>query len=276
MNFLEQLIYGFVSGITEILPVSSLGHQELMNVLFGVQGRASLQNMFIHIACLVAVIVCNFSYLSRLYKEKLILERGRKSRKKVAAPLSTYDVRLLKTAIIPLVLGMLFHIFVRRLQITVILMFLFWLINGIVLLIEDHISHGNKDSRKMTGLDGAFLGLISAISVVPGISRTGLGLTFSSARGADRKKAFSWVLTLSIPALVLWIVFDIVDMFIYGAGISSFVGFLGCLLSAGFSFIGAYGAILLLRYLSQKTGYGIFAYYSFGASILCLLLYLTV
>ena len=56
MSFLESLIYGLVSGLSEFLPVSSLGHQALMLRLFGLGNREPGRDVFVHIGILVALI----------------------------------------------------------------------------------------------------------------------------------------------------------------------------------------------------------------------------
>jgi hypothetical protein len=42
------------------------------------------------------------------------------------------------------------------------------------------------------------------------------------------------------------------------------------------AFFGGYCGILLIRFLAVRTGYIAFAYYSWGAALLALILYLTV
>ena len=51
MTWLESLILGLVQGLTEYLPVSSSGHLEIANALFGIQGEENLTfAMLVHTA----------------------------------------------------------------------------------------------------------------------------------------------------------------------------------------------------------------------------------
>ena len=82
------------------------------------------------------------------------------------------------------------------------------------------------------------------------------------------------VLLMSIPAVALRCLFDIITMFSLGLGIASFLGFLGCLLAAIGAFCGAYLAISIMRYLTVRAGFSGFAYYSWGAALFAFILYL--
>jgi len=53
VSFLESIVYGFISGLTELIPVSPQGHQALMLRLFGVSVREPVRDMFVHIAILI-------------------------------------------------------------------------------------------------------------------------------------------------------------------------------------------------------------------------------
>ena len=70
MTWLESLILGLVQGLTEYLPVSSSGHLEIANALFGIQGEENLTfAVLVHTATVCSTIVV-------LWKEVEILFRG--------------------------------------------------------------------------------------------------------------------------------------------------------------------------------------------------------
>ena len=54
MDLLESLIYGFVSGLAEIFPVSAQANQMVMRQLFGVAQKEPIRDFFVHIAILAA------------------------------------------------------------------------------------------------------------------------------------------------------------------------------------------------------------------------------
>lgn len=58
MTWLESLILGLVQGLTEYLPVSSSGHLEIANALFGIQGEENLTfAVLVHTATVCSTIV---------------------------------------------------------------------------------------------------------------------------------------------------------------------------------------------------------------------------
>lgn len=276
MNFFESLLYGLVSGFSQILPISSSGHQQLMMSLFGLHSPPALLNLLAHVACLAAIVIGLRPYLLRLRKERMVLRRKSRRKNASAPAIYTYDIRLIQTAALPMLIGMLLHFWLRKFSLSILIYALLFFINGLVLLFQEYLSHGNKDSKKLTGVDSIFLGFFSALGVIPGISRVGVGLSYCIARGADQKKACSWILTLSIPALLMLIVLDLIDLFSFGFGIASFTGFVFVVAGAAAAFGAAYLAVHILRYFSQEQGYIGFSYYSIGAAILCLILFLTV
>ena len=52
LGWLESLLYGFVSGLADILPVSSRAHQILLLKCFGANRTSGLQDLLIHLAIL--------------------------------------------------------------------------------------------------------------------------------------------------------------------------------------------------------------------------------
>ena len=66
MSFIQSIIYGFVSGLTEFLPVSSGGHETLLRELFGISQGAPVLDVLIHIAIILAIIYNCRAYLRRL------------------------------------------------------------------------------------------------------------------------------------------------------------------------------------------------------------------
>lgn len=274
MNFLESLIYGLFSGLAEVLPISSQGHQALMRIMFGSSGNTGLRDFLIHIACLIALLIGSYPYLIRLYRLNLLAQRNRRRKKKENQKV-TYEIRLLKNAALPLMIGIVLCAMFLRDNIGLLLIGALFALNSVVLFIQEHIAHGNKDASKLTGVDSLLLGACGAISVLPGISRTGIMLSFAVGRGADRTRALNWSLVLSIPAIAILLVLDLISMVSAGLGVSNFVDFLGCLVSAIMAFAGTYSAILFMRFLTQKNDYSLFAYYSLGAGMLSLILYLS-
>lgn len=273
MSFLESVFYGLVSGLTEFLPVSSRAHQTVMRLLFGADTRVPLQELLVHIGVFFAIVVSCSDVLVRLCREHKSGSRVQR-RKLRMQDKNYYDLRLLKTASYPLFFGSLLYFATEKFENNLLLVMLFCLINGFILLLADHTSRGNRDSRTMSALDGIVMGIAGALSVLPGISRTGLICAYGSARGADSDNAVNWAVLLGIPAMLFAGLFDIVCIFRMGFGIQSAAMFGFSLLSGLAAFGGGYLGISLLKMTLEHSGFSKFAYYSIGAALFSFILYL--
>lgn len=273
MNIWESLLYGLVSGLTEFLPVSSRGHQSVLRTIFGVSQADPLRDIMIRISVLLAIIVSCGTYIEKLRRDQKTGRRSRRVRHMDSG--TAYDLRIIRSAGYPMLIGMLLAAFTGSLSSNLALVALFFVVNGLVLYIPEHLPHSNKDASKMSALDSLLIGLFSALAIFPGISRVGCALSCSISRGSDRQKALNWVLILSIPAVVLWIIFDFISIFSVGIGYFSFQVFLGCLLSAVTAFASACLAIYIIRFILQRSDISGFAYYCWGMAMLSFILYLT-
>ena len=99
---------------------------------------------------------------------------------------------------------------------------------------------------------------------------------YTTMRGVDRNHALNWAFLLSVPALLLFMFFDIVNLFTIPLGAVSFVSVLLYFVSAIAAYCGGYLSVLMMRYLAVHTGYAGFAYYSWGAAMFTFVLYLIV
>lgn len=274
MTWYESLVYGFLSGISDFFPISMQAHQSLILQIFGLTQREPIRDLFVHIGIIMALYIACASSLSRLQRDKKLLESSRRRKNRVFDTRGLYELQLLRSAVIPMLAGMLLYFATDKLEWNLIYIALFLLINGIILIVPEYMRKGNKDARSMSALDSLLIGLSGIVSALPGISRIGTMVSICSARGADRQCALNWALLLSIPALLLLCGYDVILMFTAGVGAFSFAAFLGAVLSAISAFCGSYLGITVMRYLTVRVGYSGFAYYSWGASLFAFILYL--
>lgn len=276
LSWLESLIYGFISGLTELLPVSSQAHQAILNKVFGVESAGALMSLLIHLAVLLALIFSCRPQLERLRLSQQLAKIPKRRRRRQPDPVAILDMRLLKTAAIPILICFLLYIQTNQALGKLNICAAFLIVNGLFLYIPQFLTGANKDSRSMSGLDSLLIGLSGALGILPGISRMGTILSVSMIRGADRKCALHWALMLSIPSLAALMVLDLVNLFTMGIGTISFAAFLPCLLAAITAYLGAWAAIASMRFLSINASFSGFAYYSWGAALLSFILYLTI
>ena len=57
MTFLQGVLLGILQGVAEFLPISSSGHLQLAQTLFGLEEVPLLYDVFLHLATLFAVCI---------------------------------------------------------------------------------------------------------------------------------------------------------------------------------------------------------------------------
>ena len=273
MNWLESIVYGFVSGITDFLPISSQAHQSILLQLFGESNRDYVRDLFVHIAILLSILYGCRVLIDQIRREQSTPRHNRRTAKGSGIHL---EMRLLKNAGLPLVIGMILLSYFVNIQLDLIWVSILLIINGLILFIPERMMQGNKDERAMTMIDSWLLGISGGASILCGISRTGAMASVLSARGVARQKTVNWVLLLSIPALATMIGLDFLYIFSKASSIPFWSNLGGYILSGLTAYLGGIAGISAIKMIAQRSGYYAFSFYSWGAALFTFILYLTV
>lgn len=273
ISWLESILYGLLSGFAEFVPISAQAHGAVMRWMFGVESVA-LMDLSIHAAMLISLLMALRPQLRHLGREQKLMQLPKRRRKRQPDQKALMDLRLLKTAAVPMLLCYLIYPITIKLGEHFLWLVVFLILNGIMLYLPRLLPSGNKDSRMLTPLDAILLGIVSGASILPGISRLGVCASVAQARGADRQYALDMAFFLSVPALAALVVIDSLYLILAGTAGISFVFILKALLAALAAYIGAYLAIILMRFLAVKAGFYAFANYSWGAALFVFILYL--
>lgn len=274
MSVIENIIYGFVAGLAEFLPVSGRGHQALLHHLFGVSTRISLQDILVHIGILLSVLVACRDYIAQLRWEQSTATTVRRNKSRRLDTKSHYDLRLLKSTVAPMLLGSILFNLILKSDYNLLSLIWLFILNGVVLLIAEHTRQGNRDAKTLTGFDGIMIGVSSAASALPGLSGTGMTLSYATLRGTDIQKAANWAILLVIPAAIFAVCGDVFYIIGSGFGDVSFLMILGSILAGFGAFCGGFVGISVLRLLVTNSSVFQFSYYSFGLALLSFMLYL--
>ena len=274
MGYFASIIYGFVSGLTEIFPVSSQANQMVMRQLFGVAQKEPIRDLFVHIAILAAVFIACRGMFSKIRREQVLAYRMRRNPSQIHALKGVYDMRLVRSAAPVMLVGMFINVFFTNFYNNRPLFSLMLLLNGALLLVPVYMHQGNKDARSMSHMDGALVGLGAALSAVPGISRNGGIMFMTLIRSADKQNGVTWALMLAVPAMIMLMVLDFIAMFTVGIGAITLATLIGYFFSAIFAFCGSYLGIYSIKILIMRADYSGFAYYDFGLALFSFVLYL--
>lgn len=274
ISWIESFFFGIISGLTEILPVSSQAHQSIMLNLFGVTQPHGLLGLSVSAGALAAVLASTASTFKRIRREFALSRSKRRGKKKSVNLQSVFDWNFFKTACIPIFISLFVYGQIRSWRELMPVVSLMLVLNGFILHLPMYLSKGNKDSRSMSGLDGLLFGISSALGLLPGISRIGAGASSAAARGADTQQAFKWSLLLSVPALAGLLLVEGASVLSAGLSGTETVFFLKCVFTAAMSCLGTNIGIRIMKAVSVRTGFEAFSYYSWGAALFSFILYL--
>lgn len=267
MNLLQSVLYGFLSGAAEILPISSRAHGILLLKIFGTSGNSNLMLLLLHAALLASLYVSSRSHLTRMRRALALARIPKKKRRRPLDIKSLMDFRLVRTMSLPIILAYFFYNSLSGLAGSLLAMAIFLFLNGLILYIPQFLPTGNKDSRSMSRVEGLLIGLGGALSVLPGISGIGAMVSVSSVCGVDRKYALDNALIASIVISAAVVVNDAVRLVSNGLGGVTFRVVLIYLLSAAASFLGGLLGVRLLRKIAGEHSFSLFAFYCWGLSL---------
>lgn len=276
LSWLQSLLYGLISGLTEFLPVSAQAHQALLLCLFGVTGEGNLTGFVVRAAVAVALFLNCRDHIEHLRREQRLQMVPVRRRKRQPDSRKILELRLLKYAAIPALLSFLFYVQIRQINHNLMMISVFLLLNGIALYYPQFVRSGNKDARSMSGFDSILLGIGCSLGLIAGFSRIGLITSAASVRGADKENSLNWALLLSLPVFLMYLLFDGFSVMAGGIGALGPMTLLGYFLAALGAFLGASISLRVIRSIPSKVGLSGFGYYCWGTALFTFILYLSI
>ena len=201
LELFHKALFALISGFSELIFTSTLAHQLLYRTVTGYHLGDYFLSFGIHLGCLIALLINCQKRIKQLCYEKR-LERPvsrRRGRKPDIGALM--DIRILNTAVIPILLGFAFYRKASTWISSPFRLALVLVVNGVLLFLPRLLRSGNKNGRSFSQMDGLLVGLAGTLGVIPGFSRMGCMYSVASARGAGKAYALDLSLLLSVPAL---------------------------------------------------------------------------
>jgi undecaprenyl-diphosphatase len=193
MNF-ESIILGFVQGATEFIPVSSSGHTFLLKEYFGIDSTLFLET-WMHLASLLAVIIF---FRKKIYDLivgffKVITKRtltpdGVDALKIITATIFTFPTVYILDKVFS------FEEFLTETTVAITL-----IATGILIIVAEK-AHLKKADLTWTLV--ILLGLVQGLAVIPGISRSGLTISFLIFMGLAKQKSAEFSFLLAVPTIL--------------------------------------------------------------------------
>ncbi len=285
LTWLEAGVTGLLQGVTELFPVSSLGHSVLIPALVGGQWKRDLDMsadgsqylsfvVALHVATAIGLIVYFWRDWVRLIGALLQTVRTRR--------VETPDQRLIWLVILATIpvglVGMAGDHFMRKHLATPLPTAALLIVNGFVLLtieyvsarravsrgshrapeshpeaeyVDERVSGPESDERlsRLTVGAAVMVGAAQILALAPGISRSGVTTTAGLFKGLSREDAARFAFLLATPVILAAGVLKLPELFADDSAIWPQVIF-GSLLSG----IGAYVSVrFLTRYFATRT-----------------------
>ena len=269
MNFgwVQSLLLGITTGLTEILPVSAQAHEQILVKFMGRGAVPPVMQLFMHLGSFAAIFLSCQPHILKMVRAKNMSRIPKKKRKRPLDTRSLMDLRLLTTMLMPVVLMLLVWPRVKTVSSNMIIMATMLFLNGLILYIPQFLPSSNKDCRSLSRVEGLLMGIGGGLFAIPGLSGMGAALSVASVTGVDRKYGLNMILLMDMGILAGKVVYDLLGIVSGGLGMLSVTVFLCYLLTAAVSFVAAYLAVKILRGLAESKGYGAFAYYSWGMAL---------
>lgn len=257
MTVLQALILGAVQGLTEFLPVSSSGHLVIFQHLFRIPDTPLIFDVLVHIGTLVAVFVAFWSDIWDILKKPF---------RKI-----TY---LILVGIVPAGLaGYLLAPYFEATFKSLLVVGLGLMLTGAILMYSEKYANrriGLKEENETSYLDVIFIGLMQAIAIIPGISRSGSTISAGLLAGLDREFAARFSFLLSIPVIIGAGIFELKDVMYVGLPSGTLVPYAVGVISAA---LFGYFAIKVVLKLVKDGRLSIFSYYCWAVALLTLGMY---
>ena len=259
-EIIQALILGIVQGLTELLPISSSAHLNLIPWIFNWEIPESF-DVALHFGTLLAIVIFFFKDWLKLieggYKQVVKKEKsfeGKMFWYLVAATIPGGAIGFLLDHFIGDALGKIPLVISTAL-----------IVMGIILYFADKKSPSNTDYEHMSFKQTFLIGLSQALAFIPGVSRSGVTMTAGRLMGVDRESTAKYTFLLSTPIVLGATLYKFKDFVL---NIPFFVGVFASFI------VGIIVIKFLLEYL-KKGSFKVFAIYRVILGLFIIGMYIT-
>ena len=181
---IEILILSLVQGITEFLPISSSSHLILISDFLDFKNQNLSIDVSLHIGSFIAVLLYFYKDILNFFDNKILFFRIFIS----SIPLMVIGFFLVETGFVEKI---------RNLKVIAWTTVIF----GFLLFLSDKFKLEKNIEKNFTMKSAIFIGLFQVLSLIPGVSRSGIAITASRLLNFKRVDAAKISFLLSIPIL---------------------------------------------------------------------------
>jgi len=259
-TYLQAIVSGLIQGVTELFPVSSLGHSVLIPAWLGGSWRAYSQTpqyllvaIALHLASAAALFIV---FAPRWFG----ILRSVVTWKKEQSGFRIFVLLLLGTLPVAAI-GLLFNSFFQKNFQKPLSASIFLVLNGLILLGTERLTSTRNSHTQGLSEDEAIatrvspgqalvVGVGQSAALFAGISRFGVTVSFGMLRGLSRSIAADFAFLLSFPVILGASIFELPKLF-HGSLTGSY-GPLAIAFLISF-FATAFSVTVLVKWFKTKT-----------------------
>ena len=251
---IEIFILSIIQGITEFLPISSSSHLILFSEYLNFENQNLSIDVSLHIGSFIAVMTYFYKEIINFYENKILF------------------FKIFISSLPVMLIGFLMVEFnyidkIRNIEIIAWTTIFF----GVLLYISDKFKLEKNIKKNLSYKSAIIIGLLQILSLVPGVSRSGIAITAARFLKFKRVDAAKISFLLSIPILAAVSFFGLKNILLSGDSIFTKLNIISIVLSFIISLI----TIKFLLSFINKFNLNLFVYYRiFLGTCLLFLVYL--
>ncbi|MCQ2573647.1 MAG: undecaprenyl-diphosphate phosphatase [Treponema sp.] len=287
MTIIQGILLGMLQGVAEFLPISSSGHLQLCQALFGLDEVPVLFDVFLHLATLASVCIY---FRKKIWNLLKVLGRwiARKPQPEVTNPedlisgTDAYGRKAIIAIIISTIITGGIGVFTSKVisDIPLKTVCAGFICTAMLLIISWYIEkHPRRPKNLKEGeavdispkpvsiLQSIVIGIMQGLGTLPGISRSGSTIAGALYSGMDRKTAGDYSFIVSIPAILGAFVLELKDL----GEVNEIIGAAPVIAGCAASFAVGYISLSFLMKLIRKGKIVWFAAYLIPVGVLGIL-----
>ena len=202
MTILEAIILGIIQGLTEFLPVSSSGHLELGKAIMGIEIKNDISfTLIVHLATTISTMVILRKKIVELLTTILKSKQSKQ-----------YILYIILSMLPAVLVGLLFKDQIELLfDNNILLVGSMLLLTGILLITTQRIQ-GTQTNGKVSFKTAIAMGIMQAIAILPGISRSGSTIATGLLFKGNKSEIATFSFLMVIPVIIGASAYDLLKM----------------------------------------------------------------
>ena len=265
MELIQSFLLGLLQGIAEFLPISSSGHLILARAFLGADLEPGITfEIVVHFGSFMSIIVYYRKMIMELITDffasltPTALKEGRMLKNDNARMCLYIVISMIPAMIVGFTLkDAIEELFMNPFFISAMLV-----VTGCILFSTKFVGDTDKE---INGTRALLMGVVQALAIVPGISRSGSTISAGLYSGLNRDAVANFSFLMVLPVLGGAMILEVGEIYESGIEMAAIVS-----LGVGFfaSFVSGYFALSYLIKILKREKFHYFSYYCWAIGII--------